>query len=440
MRETIPLRQELEASPETALTVSTRGTVTYGDVVTAADGLAADLQGLRTQRLIVQPTTPAELITALLICSEAGIDLAIVHDGLDAAFCERVASDWRADTRFDPASPDVRLVPLREPTAEAHGTVTLMTSGTTDDPKLAEHDPAKLVDRILASASVQANRGGRWLLTYQPTAFAGIQVILTTCLTGGTLVVPADSTPRALVDAARDFGATHISGTPTFWRSFLIAGSGMALDSLRQITLGGEAVDQATLDRLRHSYPRARVTQIYASTEAGALFAVHDGRHGFPAAWLDGEIEGGVRLRVRDGELQVQSPRGMRGYSRRAAPLTDDGWLRTGDLVRLRGDRVLFSGRRDSIVNVGGMKVYPAEVESFLHGLPGIIEAKVRARPSPITGALLTAEVVLAPGADPDATRKNVLQRCRSALQRHEVPAVIRFVDQITVSRSWKKT
>jgi acyl-CoA synthetase (AMP-forming)/AMP-acid ligase II len=219
----------------------------------------------------------------------------------------------------------------------------------------------------------------------------------------------------------------------------LLAGGGTSPGSLRQITLGGEAVDQALLDRLAGAFPGTRITQIYASTEGGALFAVHDQREGFPAAWLDQGVQGS-RLRVIDEELQVQSPRKMLGYaSGQASPIGTDGWLSTGDLVRVDADRVRFVGRRDALINIAGSKVFPNEIETFLLSLPGITEAKVRGVPSPITGQAVLAEIVVEKGTDSEPVRLATMQSCRSQLARHKVPSMIRVLPAIEVSPSGKK-
>src|SRR5262249_14717527 len=152
--------------------------------------------------------------------------------------------------------------------------------------------------------------------------------LLTACLSNGTVVEPAERLPAEFVAAAQQFGVTHISGTPTFWRSFLMVCDCHRLAHLRQITLGGEAIDQGTLDSVAAAFPAARITQIYASSEGGALFAVSDGRQGFPAEWLGHEVQG-IRLRIRNGELEVLSPRRMIGYHAEghSDPRADDGWL-----------------------------------------------------------------------------------------------------------------
>jgi acyl-coenzyme A synthetase/AMP-(fatty) acid ligase len=211
------------------------------------------------------------------------------------------------------------------------------------------------------------------------------------------------------------------------------------LPRLEQITLGGEAVDQTTLDRLADRFPAARITHIYASSEAGALFSVHDRRAGFPRAWLDGET-GGVRLRVRNAVLEVKSPRRMIGYVGGAAtPSAGDGWIITGDLVDVDNDRVCFRGRIDDVINVGGAKVRPQRVEEFLLSCGGVADALVRGVASPISGAILQADVVLEPGYEAESTVRDLLRRCRADLAAHEAPRSIRVVPRIAALESGKK-
>jgi acyl-coenzyme A synthetase/AMP-(fatty) acid ligase len=322
-----------------------------------------------------------------------------------------------------------------EPAAAADGELLLATSGTTGRPKVVAHDLSSLAGRIRS-----ADNGGVWLLTYGATAFAGLQVILTALLTRAVVVAP---TSRAAIDRLHVATAHHVtraSGTPTFWRAWLIASSAEApLPPLEQITIGGEAVDQTTLDRLAARHPAARITHIYASTEAGALFAVNDRRAGFPAAWLETGVDGS-QLRVSDGVLEVRSPRAMRGYrSNDAAPLTADGWLRTGDLVERRGDRLVFAGRGDRLANVGGHKVAPERIERVLLEVDGVVDAYVYPRASAITGQVLVAELVCERRADPAAVVAAANAHAAQSLPKHERPMRITTVDSLQTADSGKK-
>ena len=234
---------------------------------------------------------------------------------------------------------------------------------------------------------------------------------------------------------------THLSGTPTFWRALLLALPGHGKKPpLRQITLGGEAVDQSILDALHAAFPAARIIAIYASTEAGALFAVKDGLAGFPASWLEVGVEG-CQLRVVDGVLQVLSPRAMRGYLGETAKraVTDDGWLITGDVVEVVGERVLFRGRVDNVINVGGGKVMPEQVEAALLEVPVVREACVYGIKNPIAGGVLAADVVLAQAVTEAEARKAIFSALSARLEPYKVPRIYRFVDKISVNAAGKK-
>lgn len=308
--------------------------------------------------------------------------------------------------------------------------VLLETSGTTGAPKRARHDFRRLCGRLRGTADPEA----RWLLTFEPASFAGLQVILTALASGATLVSMPGANAADLAQAALRHAVTHVSATPSFWRAFLLT-LGAESPPLAAITLGGEAVDQPLLDRLAARFPTARLRHIYASTEAGALFAVTDGRAGFPASWLETGVDG-VALRVRDGVLEVRSPRAMLGYA--GAPQASADWLSTGDVVEVRGDRVLFAGRLDGRVNVGGVKVSPEAVEQLLLGVPGVQDALVLAAANPITGHILTASVVPSPGADETALRA-AIREAAAALPPAARPRVLTLVDRIPLGSAGKK-
>ncbi len=162
---------------------------------------------------------------------------------------------------------------------------------------------------------------------------------------------------------------THILGTPSHWRMALMS-SAVAGIAPRYVRLSGEIADQSILDQLKAAFPQARVAHAYASTEGGVGFTVEDGREGFPAS-LVGE-RSGIEIAVRNDTLHVRSLRTGRKYlGSDAAPLIDqDGYVDSGDRVELRGDRYYFLGRSSGMINVGGIKVLPEEVETVINGHP----------------------------------------------------------------------
>ena len=210
---------------------------------------------------------------------------------------------------------------------------------------------------------------------------------------------------------------------------------------LTQITVGGEIADAGTLRALAVAYPAARISHIYASTEAGQGFSVSDGRAGFPAAWLEA-APGGLTLAVRDGILWVQPPPEARDAARTGIEADAAGFIRTGDLVEVQGGieggRVIFLGRESGLINVAGIKVWPEVVEAVIKAVPGVGLVQVSARKSPVTGALVMAEVQLTAGTDPVPLKAAILAACRAELPREAVPAILRFVEGFATNAAGK--
>jgi acyl-CoA synthetase (AMP-forming)/AMP-acid ligase II len=281
----------------------------------------------------------------------------------------------------------------------------------------------------------------RWGSLYNLTGFAGLQVFLQSWCGGSCLILGRETS--LLEERVADLiegGCTALSATPTMWRKLLMSCPVERL-TLKQITLGGEIVDQKILDALRRAFPRAKITHIYASTEAGVGFAVRDGRAGFPASYVDNPPPG-IRLAVDpQGLLLLRSDCDEQEYIDRGSELKrDDEFVDTGDLVTRRDDRFFFLGRANGTINVGGNKVHPEEVENFLLGCDGVQLARVTGRKSPFTGQLVQAEVVLEStlSLDPDEFKKALLARCRAELDAYKVPAVLKFVEQIESTTSGK--
>ena len=314
----------------------------------------------------------------------------------------------------------------------------LLTSGTSGRPKMVIHSLSSL------AGAIPRNRGfGKsevWATFYDIRRYGGLQIFLRAVIGGANLILtdpdePIDDQLRRLGSA----GVTSISGTPSHWRRVLMCRDRGSF-APRYIRLSGEIADQVVLDALRTAFPNAKIGHAYASTEAGVGFAVDDCEEGFPAALVD-EPADGVEIKVVDGALKIRSGRTAIGYvGGSAAPLLDaEGYVDTDDLVERRGDRYFFLGRRSGIINVAGLKVSPEEVEAVLNGHPAVQFSRVVGRKNSLTGAIVVADIVPR-GApiDEKVLRREILAHCQKRLERHKLPAIIRFVDRIGLSAGGK--
>jgi acyl-CoA synthetase (AMP-forming)/AMP-acid ligase II len=336
--------------------------------------------------------------------------------------------------------------PLKSANTDRHSTHEtewiLFSSGTTGVPKMVLHRLASLTGAIKPSS--RKDRPFVWSTFYDIRRYGGLQILLRSLLGGESLVVSdaKESTEKFLIRAGAN-GVTHISGTPSHWRKALMTPSIRQLKP-NYVRLSGETVDQEILDSLRNIFPKANIVHAFASTEAGLAFEVRDCLSGFPAS-LMGSHDSDVEITIREGSLRIRSSRTAARYLGNEELTDKDGFVDTHDLIELRGDRYYFIGRADGVINVGGFKVHPEEVEQVINTHPGVQMSLVKARRNPITGALVVAEVVAKPapaGAhamkDETVLRTEILDECRRALPPHKVPATIRFVPSLEIAASGK--
>ena len=388
-----------------------------------------ELDGVARRMLLCPPDLDPDRIRALL--ADAEID-AIVTDRplhrcdagaylvVGAGLPERAAVEWKTEGATE---------------------WLMLTSGTSGLPKIVGHTLDGLAGAIIAEGPAR-HPNATWATFYDIRRYGGLQIFLRAVIGGGSMVLSEPG--EAIADHVarlRAGGVTHISGTPSHWRKLLMSGAA-ANFSPRYVRLSGEIADQAVLDGLARTFPLASIGHAYASTEAGVGFAVDDGREGFPAD-LIGWNRDGVEMKVVDGSLRIRSHRTARAYiGADAPPLADaEGFVDTGDMVELRGERYHFVGRRGGIINIGGLKVHPEEVEAVINRHESVRMSHARSRRSPITGAIVVADVVLADGTDAgrhDTIRTEILGRCKDSLAAHKVPAVIRFVEPLDVTAAGK--
>jgi acyl-coenzyme A synthetase/AMP-(fatty) acid ligase len=431
--------------------------VALGDLAYGSS-LGAGLEGLRGRSVLF--ATKDQLTAALALIELDGIvrrlvlcppDLSVKHvssviatAGVDAIVSDRAAAEIGVPSGgcFVTCSPRVAPADL-ERSGRCQTEWILLTSGTTGLPKLVLHNLSALAGAIKSASKLGSPVV--WSTFYDIRRYGGLQILLRALLGGGSLVLSsAEESTADFLTRAAGCGVTHISGTPSHWRRALMSPSARRL-SPRYIRLSGEIADQTILDTLRTFYPEATVAHAFASTEAGVAFDVVDGLAGFPAS-LIGKGDADVEMKVEDGSLRIRSARTAIRYlgSPDQALADKHGFVDTGDKVELRRDRYYFMGRRGGIINVGGLKVHPEEVEAVINRHPTVRMSLVKARKSPITGAIVVADVVVETEADhgdaspAKALEVEILEACRRALAPHKVPALIRFVPSLDIGASGK--
>jgi acyl-coenzyme A synthetase/AMP-(fatty) acid ligase len=424
MLSAIVQRHALE-QPEGIAVIDAAGAHTWRALAARADALAQEIRSVPFVRFATVLPQRADALALVAAVASRAAGLLVLAETHGPERVRSYARDLGAEAIVDVRGPALSferlegVAPPVPPERSAEPAVYLMTSGTSGRPKCAKHTWESLSRAVKLRDS---GRGQRWLLGYPMAQFAGLQVVLQSVHNGGTLVVPRDFSPPRSIEAVVEHRVECITCTPTAARLMLACSTRPSLrdSAVRHVTLGGEAVDQRTIDELRDAFPSARVACTYASTELGLLLVASDGKAGFDAAAIDGE-----RFRLEGGELFARrTARSMVGYvgnqggPGQAELVEQSGqgaWVSTGDLAEVRGDRLFILGRKDDVINVGGFKVVPAQVEETIRSVRGVVEAAVVAHRSSILGHLVKARVRLTDDADPTAPTRCLTTWCRGS-------------------------
>ena len=294
-----------------------------------------------------------------------------------------------------------------------HAGLILFTSGSTGRPKAILHD----FSRFLARYSFPRPA----LTTLNFLLFdhiGGLNTLFHTMYNNGVVVRPSGRTPDAVTEDIRRHEVALLPTTPTFLRLWALHGFPRQdeVPSLRLVTYGTERMDQDTLTRLAEALPDVDIRQTYGMSELGILRVRTRKRD---ALWVSVGGEG-VECRIVDGELHIRAQNRMEGYLNAPSPLDDEGWHHTGDMVECDGPWLRFTGRKDMVINVGGLKVMPAEVEHAALTFPGILFARARGGTNPLTG--MHVELCCEPDRGVHVNRDELARHLRAVLPPHAVP------------------
>jgi long-chain acyl-CoA synthetase len=297
------------------------------------------------------------------------------------------------------------------------------SSGTSGEPKAAVHDFTLLLEKFKARRP--ALSAVAFLLFDH---LGGVNTMLHTLSNGATLLVTGDRSPDMVCRLIEEHRVELLPATPTFFNLLLLSGAHRRYDlgSLRVISYGAEPMPETTLSRLREAFPGVKLQQTYGMIELGVMrtSSRDDG-----SLWVKVGGEG-FQTRVVDGMLQVRSQSMLLGYLNARSPVTPDGWFETGDMVVQDGDYLKFLGRDSDLINVGGEKVYPSEVEGVIESMEGVSEALVYGEANGFVGQVVCARVTSRRTDGRDDLARQVKSFCRARLERFKVPVKVEVITE----------
>jgi acyl-coenzyme A synthetase/AMP-(fatty) acid ligase len=313
-----------------------------------------------------------------------------------------------------------------------HPGLILFSSGSTGKSKAAVHDFVPMLDKYRIPR--HSLRTITFLLFDH---IGGVNTLLYNLSNAGCVITVQDRRPESVCAAIEKHRVELLPTSPTFLSLLLVSGAQEKYDlsSLKMVTYGTEVMPESTLERFHSLYPDVRLLQTYGLSEVGILRSKSKSSD---SLWVKVGGEG-FETRIVDGMLEIKAKSAMLGYLNAPSPFTEDGWFITGDAVEVDGEYIRILGRKSEIINVGGEKVYPAEVESTLQTMDGVEEVLVRGESHPLTGNIVVAKVKLSTDESLAEFRKRMRMYCASKLQRFKIPQKVEIVEGSLHGERFKK-
>lgn len=301
--------------------------------------------------------------------------------------------------------------------------ITIFTSGTTGQPKKVLHTVTTLTRSVRTG---ERYVGQIWAYAYNPTHMAGLQVFFQAFENLNTLVNVFNKQRSEVYELINKHNITHISATPTFYR--LLLPFEQEYKTVVRVTLGGEKSDSHLYENIKKIFPEAKINNVYASTEAGSLFAAKGDCFQIPENIWD-------KFEVVDDELLIH--KSLLGKS--DSFKFEGDYYHSGDLIEWVDKEIglfRFKSRKNELINVGGYKVNPGEVENILLSIEGVKQVLVYGKANSILGNVLCADIQLEDGVL--LTDVELKKALRSQLQDFKIPRRIKFVEQMSLTRTGK--
>lgn len=392
-----------------------------GDVVAVKSDFSAECTGLllalTENANIIVPLSPSNADNEEFIKIAAAEKL--IDPGLPARAC----------INFSPGGMPPLIKKLKD---EKKPGIIMFSSGSSGKPKAAVNDFSALLNKFKKPA-----KSYRTISFLMSDHWGGINTLLHIISNAGMVVIPQERTPENICRLIEKYKIELLPVTPTFLNMLLVSEAHKQYDlsSLKLITYGTEMMTEFTLKRIHALLPDVVLKQTYGLTELGVLRTLSRSPD---SLWLKAGGED-YETKIVDGILFIKAKTTMLGYLNAPSPVDKDGWYNTGDCVETDGEWIRFAGRKSDIINVGGQKVFPAEVESLILQMPEVKDCAVYGEKNIITGQVVAVDIVVHNPAGKDNFKNKLRLFLRDKTAPYKIPVKIRLTESINLSARFKK-
>jgi len=309
----------------------------------------------------------------------------------------------------------------------------LFSSGSTGEPKAAVHNLVPMLEKY--------KNGGKALKTIAFLLFdhiGGFNTLMYILSSAGTIVALQSRSPEETCRLIEKYQVELLPTSPSFINMILYSRvyEKYDLSSLKLVTYGTEPMPEATLKKFHSLFPNIKLKQTYGLSELGIMSSKSEGSD---SLWL--KVGGaGYETKIVDNKLWIMAKSAMLGYLNAPSPFDEEGWFNTGDEVEQKGDYIRFLGRDSEIINVGGEKVYPAEVESVILEVEHVKDAIVYGKQNPLLGHMVCTDITLdSDYLDPSEMKKTIKKHCLERLERYKIPVKINISNKVFANDRFKR-
>ena len=318
---------------------------------------------------------------------------------------------------------------------QKHAGLVLFSSGSTGKPKAMVHD----LDTLISSFEAKKPRKLNMLLFLLFDHIGGINTLLNILATLSTAIIPRQRNSDEICALIEKYKISVLPSNPTFLNLILMSNAYKKYDlsSLKMITYGTEAMSESLLARLKATFKKVKFLQTFGTSETGILNTSSKSSGSTYIKLNDAEYK------IVNGELWIKSKTQILGYLNADMSAFkasfEDGWFKTGDLVLRDAEYLKIVGRVKELINIGGKKALPSEIESVIMELENIADCVVYGEKNAITGQSVSCDVVLKSDMSKDELKKLIRSTCASKLERYKIPSKINVVEKIAFTNRFKK-
>lgn len=355
-----------------------------------------------------------------------------IDERLEESYCDKIVSIENDKFSFINRAYKPKHQMIKSLQKSKNSGLILFSSGSTGKPKAMIHN----LDNLIAHYVGKKEKNLNMLIFLMFDHIGGLNTLLNILSMGATMIIPKTRNVSEVCSLVENYKIRVLPSSPTFLNLILMskAYEKYDLSTLRMITYGTETMPESLLFKLKDIFKKVKFLQTFGTSETGiANTSSQDSTY----MKIDDK---NIEYKIVNDELYLKSKTQVMGYLNSSMDtFTDDGWFKTGDLVEARDDCIKIIGRNKEVINVGGEKVLPNEVESAILQMEEIEDVMVYSKPNAITGQMVVCDVVLNLHVDKNEIKKRIRKHCKNRLDNYKIPTKVNVVEKTNFSDRFKK-